>query len=62
MTLQAFDRIGKLRRWRLVFWAMLLLLTLAVAAHAEEAPYLELDTNGHMALIRSFCSRLTEAS
>ncbi len=53
MPLQALNGISKVKRWRVPGFAMLLLLILGVAADAAEGSYLELDTNGHMALIRS---------
>jgi WD40 repeat protein len=54
MPLQALKRQGRCERWRLPFLAALLLLVFtARGASAGEGPYLELDTKGHMALIRS---------
>ena len=46
----------RLRRKHAISWlgiALMSLLILAVPAHAAQGPYLELDTKGHMALIRS---------
>jgi WD40 repeat protein len=54
MPLQALKRQGRFKRWRMSCWvALLLLVFTAGAASAGEGPYLELDTKGHMALIRS---------
>src|SRR4029079_14900393 len=53
MPLQALKRQGRCERWRMPVLAALLLLLFTAVANAAEGPYLELDTKGHMALIRS---------
>jgi WD40 repeat protein len=53
MPLQALIRQGRRAPWLAPFLAALLLLLFAAGARAAEGPYLELDTKGHMALIRS---------
>ena len=63
MPLQALKRQGRCERWRMPVLAALLLLLFTAVANAAEGPYLELDTKGHMALIRSIVSSpRTEAS
>src|SRR5262245_39620961 len=53
MPLEALKRLGRCERGRMSVLAALLLLVLAAGARAAEGPYLELDTKGHMAVIRS---------